>query len=91
MTINISDVVVNIGQQVSNSEWLEFLKILLPVVIGGYITYKASEKVKYNETQQDNIKKFALLSQITNFCFSVLRLINYNFVFHYFSSIIALI
>lgn len=70
MTINISDVAVNIGQQVGNSEWLEFLKILLPVFLGGYITYKVSEKAKFNETKQDNIKKFVLLSQITNFCFN---------------------
>ena len=48
----------------------KFLKILLPVFLGGYITYKASEKAKLNETKQDNIKKFVLLSQITNFCFN---------------------
>lgn len=70
MTINISDIVVNIGQQVNNSEWIEFLKVLLPVFLGGYITYKASEKAKTNDIKQENIKKFALLSQITDFCFN---------------------
>lgn len=70
MTINISDKVVNIGQQVNNSEWIEFFKVLLPVFLGGYITYKASEKAKINDIKQENIKKFALLSQITNFCFN---------------------
>ena len=78
MTINISDVVVNIGQQVGNSEWLEFLKILLPVFLGGYITYKVSEKAKLNETKQDNIKKFVLLSQIANFCFNDIYIYKLN-------------
>ena len=57
MTINISDVVVNIGQQVGNSEWLEFFKILLPVFLGGYITYKVSEKAKLNETKHSSHEK----------------------------------
>lgn len=70
MTINISDIVINVGQQINSSEWVEFFKILLPVFLGGYITYRVTEKTKYNEIKKDNIRKFVLLSQITNFCFN---------------------
>lgn len=70
MTINISDVVVTIGQQVNNSEWLEFFKILLPVFVGSYITYIATEKAKKDDIKRENIKKFAFVGQIATFCFN---------------------
>lgn len=73
MTINISDVAITIGQQSNSINWCEFLKVLIPVFVGGFITYKATKKMKTEELKQENIQKFILISQIAFFCFDDVR------------------
>jgi hypothetical protein len=69
MTINISDVTITLGQQSNSINWWEFLKVLVPVFVGGFITYNATRKVKTEELKRENIQKFTLVGQITYFCF----------------------
>lgn len=73
MTINISDVAITIGQQSNSINWCEFLKVLIPVFVGGFITYKATKKMKTEELKRENIQKFILISQIAFFCFDDVR------------------
>lgn len=69
MTINISDVAITIGQQSNSINWWEFLKVLIPVFIGGFITYKVTMKTKIEDLRQKNIQKFVLIQHIASFCF----------------------
>lgn len=69
MAINISDVAITIGEQSNSINWLEFFKVLIPVFVGGFITYEVTKKMKSEELKQENIQKFILIGQIASFCF----------------------
>ncbi len=70
MTINISDVAITIGQQSNSINWWEFFKVLIPVFIGGFITYGVTMKTKIEDLRQKNIQKFVLIQQTASFCFN---------------------
>lgn len=72
MPINISDVVVNIGQKTNFVDWFDFYKTILSVLLGGLMTYLASKKMKTNDAKKESIQKFILISHITHFCFNAI-------------------
>lgn len=72
MPINISDVVVNIGQKTNSVDWFDFYKTILSVLLGGLMTYLASKKMKTNDAKKESIQKFILISHITHFCFNAI-------------------
>ena len=73
MAINISDILITTVHQLNNINWCEFLKVLIPVFVGGFITYKATKKMKTEELKRKNVQKFILISQIAFFCFDDVR------------------
>ncbi len=70
MPINISDVVVNIGQKTNSVDWFDFYKTILSVLLGGLITYLASKKIKTEDSKKELVQKVALVNYIASFAFN---------------------